>query len=78
VSGNGVITRSGKWYAYQVEVSTEGRPMTKVLNCECGYTVRGKDDEELLDNVERHVAEQHPDLVGTVTREDLLSMAEEE
>jgi predicted small metal-binding protein len=52
--------------------------MAKVMNCECGYTVRGKDDEELLDKVEQHITEQHPDLVGTVTREDLLSMAEEE
>lgn len=52
--------------------------MTKVLNCECGYTMRGKDEEELLENVEEHIAQQHPDLVGTVTREDLLSMVEEE
>ena len=52
--------------------------MAKVMNCECGYTVRGKDDEELLDRVELHIAEQHPDLVGTLTREDLLSMAEED
>jgi predicted small metal-binding protein len=52
--------------------------MAKVMNCECGYTVRGTDDEELLDNVESHIAEQHPNLVGTITREDLLSMAEEE
>ena len=52
--------------------------MAKVMNCECGYAVRGKDDEELLDKVEGHIAEQHPDLVGTLTREDLLSMAEEE
>jgi predicted small metal-binding protein len=52
--------------------------MPKVLNCECGYTVRGKDDDELIVNVEQHVEEQHPDLVGTVKREDLLAMAEEE
>jgi predicted small metal-binding protein len=52
--------------------------MAKVVNCECGYTVRGADDEELLDNVTQHIAEQHPDLVGTVTREDMMSMAEEE
>ena len=52
--------------------------MTKVLNCECGFTVRGKDEDELLANVEQHVADQHPDLVGTVTREDFLSMVEEE
>jgi predicted small metal-binding protein len=52
--------------------------VTKVLNCECGYTVRGKDEDELLEKVEEHIAQQHPDLVGTVTREDLLSMVEEE
>ena len=52
--------------------------MPKVLNCECGYTVRGKDDDELIVKVEQHVEEQHPDLIGTVTREDLLAMAEEE
>jgi predicted small metal-binding protein len=52
--------------------------MARVLNCECGFTVRGQDDDELLENVEQHIKEQHPDLVGTVTREDLLSMTEEE
>jgi predicted small metal-binding protein len=52
--------------------------MTKVVNCECGYVVRGTDDEQLFENLESHIAEQHPDLVGTITREDLLSMAEEE
>ena len=29
--------------------------MAKVLNCECGYTVRGKDDDELIEKVEQHV-----------------------
>lgn len=52
--------------------------MSKVLNCECGYTVRGQDDEELLAKVEQHLVEQHPDLVGIVTREDFLAMVEEE
>lgn len=52
--------------------------MAKVVNCECGYIVRGTDDEELLEKVEKHIAEQHPDLAGTITREEMLSMAEEE
>ena len=52
--------------------------MPKVLICECGYTVRGEDDDELIAKVEDHVEAQHPDLVGTITREDLLAMAEEE
>jgi predicted small metal-binding protein len=51
--------------------------MTKVINCECGEVVRADDDDELVQTVERHVAEAHPDLVGKMTREDILAMAEE-
>ena len=52
--------------------------MEKLINCECGYVVRGESDERLLEHAERHIKETHPDLVGKVTREDLLAMAEEE
>jgi predicted small metal-binding protein len=59
-------------------VSSRRTPMAKVVNCECGLIIRGKDDEELFEQVESHISDHHPDLVGTITREDLLSMAEEE
>jgi predicted small metal-binding protein len=52
--------------------------MGKLITCECGYVVRGESDEQLLQHAERHIKETHPDLIGTVTREDLLAMAEEE
>jgi hypothetical protein len=52
--------------------------MSKVINCECGEVVRGADDDQLVANAEAHVVEAHPDLVGKITREDLLGMAEEE
>jgi predicted small metal-binding protein len=52
--------------------------MSLVIKCECGYTVRGDSESELLDNADRHVGDTHPDLVGKVSREDLLAMAEEE
>lgn len=52
--------------------------MAKLINCECGYVVRGETDDELVQRAERHVEETHPDMVGKVTREDLLAMAEEE
>ena len=52
--------------------------MSLVIKCECGYAVRGDSEEELLSNAERHVGDTHPDLVGKVSREDLLAMAEEE
>jgi len=51
--------------------------MAKVINCECGFVVRGADDEELLRNAEEHVNRDHPELVGKISRDDLLGMAEE-
>jgi predicted small metal-binding protein len=51
--------------------------MAKLINCECGRVVRGDSDEELLANAEEHVNRDHPELVGKITREDLLAMAEE-
>lgn len=51
--------------------------MSKLINCECGRVVRGETDEELLANAEEHVNRDHPELVGKITREDLLAMAEE-
>ncbi len=52
--------------------------MAKLINCECGMTVRGENDEELLDRAMEHVREQHPDMLGNVTREQLLAPSEEE
>jgi predicted small metal-binding protein len=51
--------------------------MPKQINCQCGYTVRGETDDELLANAEEHIQRDHPEQVGTVSREQLLSMAEE-
>jgi uncharacterized protein YuzB (UPF0349 family) len=51
--------------------------MAKVVNCECGQTVRGETDDELVANVEAHVQAHHPEMVGKMSREDVLGMAEE-
>ena len=52
--------------------------MAKVVNCECGMTVRAESDDELVAKVEEHVGQDHPDLVGKLGRDDVLAMAEEE
>jgi hypothetical protein len=52
--------------------------MGKVINCECGEVVRAETDDELVGKVERHVGESHPELVGKLSRKDVLGMAEEE
>lgn len=51
--------------------------MSKVINCECGETVKADDDDALVAKVERHVGESHPELVGKLSRDDVLAMAEE-
>lgn len=51
--------------------------MARVINCECGRTIRGETDEEVVGNAEAHVRQDHPELVGSITRDDLLAMAEE-
>ena len=52
--------------------------MAKILNCECGFSVRSESDDEIVSKVEAHMEEVHPDLVGNVSREEILAMTEEE
>jgi predicted small metal-binding protein len=49
----------------------------KQIPCVCGCVVRGDDDEELWQNAQEHIREDHPELVGKVSRRDLLAQAEE-
>jgi predicted small metal-binding protein len=51
--------------------------VAKVINCECGYVVRGETDDEVVAKAEEHMREVHPDLVGKLSRDDILAMAEE-
>lgn len=51
--------------------------MTKVVHCECGEDVEAESDDELVAKVGEHVSESHPELVGTMSREQILEMAHE-
>jgi predicted small metal-binding protein len=51
--------------------------MAKVINCDCGYVVRGESNDELLAEADKHIEESHPDMVGTISHDQLLEMAEE-
>jgi predicted small metal-binding protein len=51
--------------------------MAKQINCECGQTIRGETDDEVVQLAEGHIRDNHPDLVGTVSREQLLDWVEE-
>lgn len=50
--------------------------MSYIINCPDGVTVRGETQDELLANAEAHLREAHPDLVGKVSRDELLSQAQ--
>jgi predicted small metal-binding protein len=49
--------------------------VAKEINCPCGQTVRGEDDDQLVANTEEHMREKHPEMVGTKSREEILAMA---
>jgi len=48
------------------------------VDCPCGETIRGESDDELVSNVEQHVQSNHPDMVGTMSRDQILGMAQSE
>jgi hypothetical protein len=57
---------------------TKGGAMEKTFTCERdGTVIRGATDDELVANVERHVRDAHPDLVGKLSRVDILATATE-
>jgi hypothetical protein len=52
--------------------------MAKEFTCEeDGVVIRGQTDEELVANAEQHLRESHPNMVGKLTRSDILAMARE-
>jgi hypothetical protein len=55
----------------------QSRSGIRRITCVCGKVLEGKDDDELWANAQLHVAADHPDLVGKVSREDILARAEE-
>jgi hypothetical protein len=49
----------------------------KQIICVCGKIVQGEDDDELWEKAQAHLREDHPSLVGKVSRTDILAQAEE-
>ena len=44
--------------------------------CMCGYVIQGDNDDEVWQNPEEHMGVLHPELVGNVSREDILAQVE--
>jgi predicted small metal-binding protein len=49
----------------------------QVVHCPCGVDVAGDTEDELVTNVQAHIASDHPDLVGKYSREQIVEMAHE-
>ncbi len=47
--------------------------MAKLIRCECGFVARGDSDDHVVAEIRGHMAADHPVLLDTVSREDLLS-----
>ncbi len=47
----------------------------KVVHCPCGKDVQGETDDQLVENVEKHIEADHPEMVGNYSREQILGMA---
>ena len=47
------------------------------ITCVCGKVIEGSDDDELWAKAQAHVAADHPDLVGKISRADIVARAEE-
>jgi predicted small metal-binding protein len=47
--------------------------MAKLIRCECGFVARGDSDDKVVRVIRGHLASDHPSMLETVSREDLLS-----
>jgi predicted small metal-binding protein len=47
--------------------------MAKIINCECGFVVRGDTDDDLVANAQEHAREVHS---MEMSREQVLAIAE--
>ena len=46
--------------------------MARLIRCECGFVANGDTDDEVIDRIRAHMGTDHPALLATVGREDLL------
>jgi predicted small metal-binding protein len=52
--------------------------MAMFIKCECGFVARGEEEDRVIDKIRAHMRDDHPQLLNTVTRDDLLGWIERE
>jgi predicted small metal-binding protein len=56
--------------------SPRQQEMSRQIKCECGFVARGEADDEVVDQIEAHIRSDHPELVDTLTRDEIASWVE--
>jgi predicted small metal-binding protein len=51
--------------------------MSKQITCECGYVIRANTEGEVIQGARDHMRADHPELVNTVSEDDLRGWIEE-
>ncbi len=51
--------------------------MAKQITCECGFIARAESDDDVIVEIRDHMSTDHPELLDTVSRDDLLGWIEE-
>jgi len=51
--------------------------MAKLIRCECGHIARGETTDDVIRELEEHMRQDHPDLAGKISPEDMLGWIEE-
>jgi predicted small metal-binding protein len=65
------LQRSGKAVEY-ITVRQRRNAMQKVINCPCGFVVKGSSDDEVVSRAQEHARQVHQ---MDLTREQALAMA---
>jgi predicted small metal-binding protein len=53
-----------------------GDQMSRQIKCECGFVARGDTDDEVVTRIEGHIRSDHPDLAGTLSRDEIAGWVE--
>jgi predicted small metal-binding protein len=46
--------------------------MARIIRCECGFVARGTSEEDVIETIRGHMRTDHPALLDSVSREDLI------
>jgi predicted small metal-binding protein len=52
--------------------AAEEGDVARIIRCECGFTARGDSEDEVIETIRAHMRADHPALLESVSREDLI------